>query len=678
MNYLQFLDAGVDRTLSLPGTYNPILVFISILIASLAAYAALGLAGRIKAAENKRTKLQWLGAGATAMGIGIWAMHFVGMLAFRLPIAVAYDLGLTLLSVAPAVIASSIVLFVTSRAEIRPQQLVLAGAMMGLGIGAMHYTGMAAMRMASEMYYDPLLFAGSLVVAVALATAALYIHFLAGAHHEKQSQPLRFVAAATMGGAVAGMHYTAMAAAYFFPSSAQAPTGGVVEPTLLAILVGLAAAVILSFAIFVVLIDTRLKAAAHSVRTSRARLTHAIESISEGFCLYDAEDRLVLCNSKYRELAHHGNAEVIGETFEDLLCRTVEQGLIPLAEREADEWIAHRLKHHRSSSAPHIQQRSDGRWLQIDERRTDDEGTVAIYTDITELKKAELELGDALESLKGTQSQLVQTERMAALGQLTAGIAHEMNSPIGVVSSSADSFERCVGKILATIENSHTLDEVRSDQSFQKSVEIIRENSHVIVEASQRIAKIVGSLKTFTNFDQRAFESINIHARIEDALALVQHKIRGGVRVRKAYGDVPKVWCNPSELTQVFMTLLTNSTQAIDDEGEINIETAHIGESVCISFTDTGRGIPSDRLDKLFEFVFTSSGARVHVGMGLPTAYNIVHRHGGEISVSSELNRGTKIRIELPLARTRPPEVGSAGPVQPEVGSKDRPLQESD
>ena len=180
MHFPQFLDSTADRTLALSGTYDPILVIVSVLMAASAAYAALGLAGRIKAAEDRQTKGLWLAAGATAMGIAIWAMHFIGMLAFRLPIAVGYNVGITLLSVAPAVVASSMVLYVTSRAEIRLRRLVLAGAIMGLGIGTMHYTGMAAMRMAADMYYDRLLFGVSLIVAVGLATAALYIHFLAG------------------------------------------------------------------------------------------------------------------------------------------------------------------------------------------------------------------------------------------------------------------------------------------------------------------------------------------------------------------------------------------------------------------------------------------------------------------------------------------------------------------
>ena len=269
-----------------------------------------------------------------------------------------------------------------------------------------------------------------------------------------------------------------------------------------------------------------------------------------------------------------------------------------------------------------------------------------------------MELGQALENLKNTQTQLVEKEKLAALGKLTAGIAHEMNSPLGVVSSSADSFQRYLEKIIAAIENSKTLDEIRSDRSFQRSVEAIRENSHVIADASDRISKIVKSLKTFTDFEEGTFQNADIHESIKNALALLQHQLGDGVKVRTAYSDVPRIWCNPTELTQVFITLLTNAAQAIETKGEISIESAREGDCVRVSVADTGRGIAKDKIGSLFDFVFTTKGSRVGVGMGLPSAHNIVHRLGGQISVSSETNRGTEFKIRLPLHPATPPANG--------------------
>ena len=649
MHSLQFLDATHDRTLALVGSYDPLLVAVSILMASLAAYAALGLAGRIAVAETSGARRLWLVAGAIAMGIGIWAMHFIGMLAFRLPVTVAYDLGTTLLSVAPAVVASCVVLYVTSRSTIRRLQLVPAGALMGLGIGAMHYTGMAAMRMAADMFYDPLLFAGSIVVAFVLATTALYLHFLVGHGAKTDDQRTRLGAALTMGLAVAGMHYTAMAAAYFFPTGGHPASSGALQPMLLAILVGVAAVLVLALAIFVVVVDGRLKAAALSVRTSRSRMMQAIESVSEGFCLYDADDRLVLCNSRYRELNRDGDHEVVlGETFEQIIRRAAEKGLITAANGRVDEWLAARLAEHRQPTGPRVQQRSNGRWVQINEQKTEDGGTVAIFTDITELKRAELDLSEALENLKATQAQLIQSERMAALGQLTTGIAHEMNTPIGVVNSTVDNFDRCVNKIVEAVEKSRTLDEVKSDQNFQRCVDLIRSNSRTISEASDRIAKIVHGLKTFSAEDSSQ-ESANVADCVERSLALVQHRVREGITVDKKLGDVPLIPCSPAELNQVLLTLLTNAVQAVRGQGKVMVETARDELWARIRISDTGAGIPKERLKGLFDLSFTRKGTRVGVGMGLPSAYNVIQRCGGEISVSSEVGKGSVFTVTLPL-----------------------------
>ena len=655
MEHLRFLDQTADLGLALPGSYDPALVTLSVLIASLAAYAALGIAPRISAAEGAAAGRSWLAAGAVAMGIGVWAMHFIGMLAFRLPVPVAYDVSITLLSMFPAIVASGVVLFVISHGRIRNRQLVLAGILMGLGIGTMHYTGMAAMRMAAKVFYEPALFVLSIIVAAVLATSALYINFLASRRNGRSPDHLtRLGGALVMGFAVAGMHYTAMAAAYFFPMSGSFPLGPVLDPMLLASLVALASALILALTIFVAVVDSRLKAAAHSARTSRRRMIAAIESISEGFCLYDADDKLVLSNSKYRELLHSGNGEVsLGESFEGIIRRVAGRGLILEAKERVDDWVEARLKQHRDPSGPLLQRRDDGRWIQVSERKTEDGSTVAIYNDITDLKKAELELSEALENLKSAQAQVVQSAKMSALGKLTAGIVHEINTPVGVVTSSADNFERCINKIVDAVENSRTLEEVRSNKTFQKSLQIIRENSRVIAVASNRIGQVVGNLKNFAGQDAGTFQTANVHEGIENVLALVHFEQKDGVRVARKFGDLPEVHCNPSELSQVFMTLLTNAFEAVGEEGLVTVETWKDGTQVHIKISDTGKGIPEDTVRTLFDLSFQTKGSRVGVGLGLSNAYNVVKKHNGAITVASELGRGTEFLITLPVGQVQ-------------------------
>ena len=155
MHCLEFLDDRVELGLAFSGTHDPILVTLSILVASLAAYAALGVAERIGSSEQPASRRRWLLAGAAAMGVGVWAMHFVGMLAFKLPVEVAYNLPITVVSIVPAILVSAVVLLIISRAQIKNHQLVMGGILMGIGIGTMHYIGMAAMQTAARMLYDP-------------------------------------------------------------------------------------------------------------------------------------------------------------------------------------------------------------------------------------------------------------------------------------------------------------------------------------------------------------------------------------------------------------------------------------------------------------------------------------------------------------------------------------------
>ncbi|HXH03478.1 MAG TPA: MHYT domain-containing protein, partial [Candidatus Competibacteraceae bacterium] len=200
------------------GAYNLNLVALSYLIAVLAAYTALDMAGRVTASKG-RMALVWLAGGAVAMGTGIWSMHFIGMLAFKLPIAVGYDLAITLFSLVAAVIVSAIALYIVSRSQLTPKTVAVGAVLMGTGICIMHYSGMAAMRMQPGIEYDPLLFAASALIAVTASAVALFIAFKLRDAISRKIYLFRGGAALVMGLAIVGMHYTGMAAANFAPNS---------------------------------------------------------------------------------------------------------------------------------------------------------------------------------------------------------------------------------------------------------------------------------------------------------------------------------------------------------------------------------------------------------------------------------------------------------------------------
>lgn len=247
------------------GIYDPTLVALSIGIAALAAYVAIEFAGRIF--ERKEQWLRWLVAGALAMGSGIWAMHFVGMAAFTLPIPVSYDLGITVFSWLAAVAVSALALFLISRRALSVGTVTLGALAMGAGICVMHYAGMGAMRMDPGLGYDPLWFGISVLIAVGASAAALVIVAALRTVRSWRDVGLRAGAAAIMGLAVAGMHYSGMAAVQFDPNAFCAPGnlldgGSIATPTVLASLLGL------GFALFFTLSDAR--AVLQSKRQARA------------------------------------------------------------------------------------------------------------------------------------------------------------------------------------------------------------------------------------------------------------------------------------------------------------------------------------------------------------------------------------------------------------------------
>jgi PAS domain S-box-containing protein len=240
--------------------YNPWLVALSVTIAIFASYTGLDLAARTSVAQG-RTKWTWLAGGAFAMGLGIWSMHFIGMLAFKLPVQVGYDLTMTLLSIVPAMLAAGFALWVIQRGKVNPRILGLSGLIMGAGIGAMHYGGMAAMPMSPPVRYDPTLFTLSVLFAVAAAVTALWVAFKhrltesAGCSHAAW----RKVGSATiMGATIAGMHYIGMTATHFTPGSVCLTDLGGIRSDWLAVFVGSGTAMVLLLAYLAAFVDAQV------------------------------------------------------------------------------------------------------------------------------------------------------------------------------------------------------------------------------------------------------------------------------------------------------------------------------------------------------------------------------------------------------------------------------------
>ena len=267
----------------LDGWYSPGLVILSILIASAASYTALVLAARVTAAQG-RERLAWLAGGSVAMGVGIWSMHFIGMLAFHLPLQITYGLGLVLLSVVVAIGASALALFMASRPSLGPLALVGGALWMGPAIAGMHYVGMAALSVNARLAYSTPLVWASIAIAIVASLAGLWLAYHLRSDESQRTRLGRLGSALVFGAAIAGMHYTGMAAAKFtVPGQTGHPGGGVLATRQLALGVGLGAIVILGIGLLGAMLGRRLRARALVLERQRdAQKLEAIGQLAGG------------------------------------------------------------------------------------------------------------------------------------------------------------------------------------------------------------------------------------------------------------------------------------------------------------------------------------------------------------------------------------------------------------
>ncbi len=266
---------------------------------------------------------------------------------------------------------------------------------------------------------------------------------------------------------------------------------------------------------------------------------------------------------------------------------------------------------------------------------------VGFARDITERKQAE-------KTLKETQTQLVQSEKMASLGMLVAGIAHEINTPLGALSSMHDTLKRAVGKLKETLEAQFP-NELQENSGLSKPLKVIEDANRVIDNGSERVTTIVRRLRSFARLDEAELKTVDIHEGLEDTLTLIHHEIKHNLKVIKHFGDIPPVACFPGRLNQVYLNLLINAKQAIRDKGEISITTSQKDGNVHIEFKDNGNGIPKDKLKKVFDPGYTTKGVGVGTGLGLSIVYQIIEDHKGTITVESEVGKGTTFTIAFPM-----------------------------
>ena len=304
----------------------------------------------------------------------------------------------------------------------------------------------------------------------------------------------------------------------------------------------------------------------------------------------------------------------------------------------------------------------------------DEAGKIIFYdgvlTDITERKQQQLMLADNLEHqkrlnqrLEEANNQLLQSEKMASIGQLAAGIAHELNNPIGFVHSNLGTLDGYVHDLMSVIEayenqllasSGDASPEIIRRLKTEYDLDFLKDDIFSLLSESKdglsRVRKIVQDLKSFSHVGEQEWQEADLHQGLDSTLNIVWNELKYKCKVVKEYGDIPHIHCLISQLNQVFMNLLVNAGHAIETQGTITIRTRRSADNmVCIEVSDTGKGIAPEHINRIFEPFFTTKPVGKGTGLGLSLSYSIVKRHRGRIEVDSQMGSGSTFRVLLPI-----------------------------
>jgi NO-binding membrane sensor protein with MHYT domain/signal transduction histidine kinase len=614
---------------NLIGSYNYALVALSVLIAIFASYAALYLAGRVTAAGGW-TRVFWLLGGAGAMGTGIWSMHYIGMLAFILPIPVAYHWPTVLLSLFAAILASVVALGVVSRQKMGWFRALAGSVLMGAGIASMHYIGMAAMRLPAVCQFNSFLVVLSVVLAVLISLAALWITF-----HFRDEKPgigwEKLAGAVVMGAAIPVMHYTGMAAASFTLSGVPVDLSHAVSISTLGT-AGIAAVtfVVLGLALLTSWVDRRFATQTLEVQEKKLQQSEAYLSeaqrlshtgsfgwrVSTGEIIWSEESFRIFQSDRTTK----PTVELILQRVHPEDAALVKQTIERAAQDGKDFDHEYRL----------VMPDSSVKYVHVVAHALSDESGsiefVGAVMDITGRKRAE-------EALRQAQADLARVNRMTTMGELTASLAHEVNQPIAAAVTNANT-------CLRWLTRDHP------------NVEEARAAASRIVQDGSRAADIIKRIRLLFQKGKPQWELVDVNEVTREMIVLLRSEAtRYSISIRLELAeDLPQVMGDRVQLQQVLMNLMINSIDAmkdVDGTRELAIKSQRTEtEQLQISVSDTGVGLPPHQADQIFNAFFTTKFQGT--GMGLSISRSIVESHGGRLWAGGNPPRGASFHLTLP------------------------------
>jgi PAS domain S-box-containing protein len=642
------------------GTYDYAEVVRSIFIAIAASYAALDLAGRVTAARG-RVRVAWLSGGAISMGIGIWEMHFKGMIAFRLPVPVKYHWPTILSALLMAILASAVALYMTSRQQLGLVEALTGSAFMSTGIVGLHYLCMAAMRLSAVTKYSTVLVLCSLLLAILFSLIALLMAF--GLREETRwTVPRRIGSAVIMGGAISAMHYTAMAAATFIPAPPPDMSNAVSISALTNNGIAIVSFVMVVGAIVTSSVDRRtqgevkrlnqdlehrvsertlqLETANLVLRKEIAERERAEENVRQ------SEDRLRLVIDTLPALVWStlpdGSADFLNQRFWEYTSLSVEEGLgwgwirnaFHPEDRLEEEWRAAFAAGQPFEKEARLR-RADGayRWFLLRAvPQCDELGSVIKWygttTDIEDRKSAE-------EALLETQRRLAQVTRMQAMGELAAAIAHEVNQPLAAIVTNGDF-------------------SLRQLKGGTPNLEELRAAITEIVNDGARASAVVSRIRGLLVKESPHRTELDINEVIQEATILLRNELtRHRIRLRtELAADLPRVQGDSVQVQQVLINLMMNAVESMrnfaERPRELVIRSSNSEDGILVQVQDSGPGIRPELAGRIFEPFFTTKAEGI--GMGLAISRSIIQSHGGQLAHESGA-QGAMFQFILPIDR---------------------------
>ncbi|WP_119462457.1 MHYT domain-containing protein [Rhodospirillaceae bacterium SYSU D60014] len=612
-------------------TYDSVLVALSMGVSILASFVSLDVAARIWPARGWPRGV-WIVAAATAMGGGIWSMHFIGMLAFSLPIDIGYDVWITLASLVTAVAVTGVAFAIIADAQ-GWRRLLSAGAVMGLGVVAMHYTGMAAMRLPATLTYTPSIVATSIAIACVAATAALWIAV------RVTGLWWRLGAAVVMAVAVSGMHYVGMAAACFtFAPSLLNPGAVQFERGSLALIVAAGTLLILALELLSAAIDRRFAAfrmrEGEILRLSALRFQNLVQSSNDLILVVDKTGRIDFAAPSSRMAIGEEPAALEGRNIFERVSGAGLEGLgAALMTEEKRNAFAFIDKLRIRNGDGSMRDYEATVCNLLDEPSV--KGIVLTFHDVTERERSAAELRHA---------KAIADEANRLKSEFIANMNHELRTPLNAIIGFSE--------ILAT------------DEENRLAPETYREYAGDIYRSGSQLLAVINDI---LDFSRAEVGQITLNEGVVEPDGLVGDCIRfvvpiaakKGIRVGHAIAPgTPSFLGDERRLRQVLLNLLSNAVKFTPDEGHVDLRTGRTVEGELeFAVSDSGVGIPADKVKQVFEPFYQVDGSLARnqegTGLGLAIAKSLAELHDGRLELSSKPGEGTVARLILPKRRIR-------------------------